>query len=190
MTTHQRQLVEQGPVARLVVPEGWLEQPVPRRGDFDITTLRKFTPAEKDNVQLVFHYRGLPISGNQAQNFQHLLAQEPHELVPEEWWLVQEVLNRMAIPDEFHLNSVRTQLVNQRTVLIAEGSWATLDFDMCSMFIDIEGDGNLVQEIYYAAPADEYQLYLPLFNLAVSTIEWKPLTVDLPETEAAHENLD
>lgn len=163
-----------GAVAQLSIPNGWVEDHVAKRSEFDLAELKKFTPSGKSDVQLVFHYRGQPISEQQAANFTAVLSQPPRLLRKEEWWSVQEVLNRMAIPDEFSLLTVRTELLNQKCVMTAEGRWKDSSIDMYCVFVDVEGDGSIVQEIYFAAGKSDYYKHLTEFKRAIASVEWKP----------------
>ena len=163
---------EFGTIARMPLPAGWLPAPQKSRKETDIATLVKFTEPHNPDIQICFHIRGTPISDAQAENFRGVLAKDPHILHGDEWWSIHQVLNRMALSDEFTIASVHTENLNDRKVLVSEGRWKDSDYNMYSVFIDADGSGSVIEEIYYAAPKSDYFMFLTVASQAIKSVEW------------------
>lgn len=162
-----------GCIARMDLPENWLHLPQKKRNEFDLDTLIKFSAPENNEVQICFHSRGRPITEMQAEKFREILRKEPHTLSADEWRRIHEVLNRMATPEECTIASVRTELIKERMVLVAEGRWKDSEYNMYSVFIDSDGSGSIIEEIYFAAPRSDYYKHLTRARQAIKSVEWK-----------------
>jgi hypothetical protein len=83
------------------------------------------------------------------------------------------MLRERANPEVFHILSARTQDLNGKRVLLLEGRYTEIQKDLYEVFIDADGTGRVVQEVYFLAPKIEYLHYLKAVKIAFSSIEWK-----------------
>jgi hypothetical protein len=166
-------LSNHGQIERMTLPEGWVESEAQTRSEADLSQLRKFHAPGNEDVQICFHYRGLPVTERSGESFRKLLEMPRHQLMPKEMWDIQEVLDSMMLDNNFETVSARVDDVHGKRVLIVEGRWVPLKFDTYSMFIDASGTGSVVHEIYYAAPVAHYPLHLKEAKNALESIVWK-----------------
>lgn len=161
-----------GQIDHLVVPDGWVEERVERR-PMQLFSLREFHPPNRTSVRIYVYYRGYPVSAKSGEAFEALLEKPPHDLDHEEWWSVQEVLRDAASEDAFERRRARTSDWADKHVLIVDGAWPRTDEESFGILINAADHGCQVQEIYYVAPTDDYQDYLPDALGAFKSIRWK-----------------
>jgi hypothetical protein len=165
-------VTNRGQVKRFDVPEGWSET-TPSRGVGDVDYLQEFTSAENEAVKLSFYYRGTRINKVTATEFLHIQATEPHELLPAERERIGIVIRDAAETKWFDLQSIRTDVINKKKVLVVEGTWRKNRLSNLGLFLDTDGSGSAIQEIHYLAPEEDYQQFLPVAIKAIKSIEWK-----------------
>jgi hypothetical protein len=115
-------VTNRGQVKRFDVPAGWTET-TPARGIGDVDYLQEFTSAQNDAVQLSFYYRGKRVNKATAAEFMKVLASAPHELSPTEREEVELILRDAAETQWFDLQSLRTDEINKKKVLIDFPTW-------------------------------------------------------------------
>lgn len=169
-----KNLTDFGPVSNLVLPANWIEQKVLKKSGHDTKTLRKFHSLNNNQIQFCAYYRGLPVAEQSAVNFSRCLAKQPGALDNETLLELQEVLGPLAITEEFTLERASVKEINGKKVLAVEGHWPNLKLKSRNIFIDANGDGSIVYELYYAAPEEDFDGNAELAALALSSIIWNP----------------
>ncbi len=169
------EIVEHGQIIKMVFPEGWVEGPREKNPGIGARSFREVHPEASPKTMLCFFYRGLPISDNGAANFRSVLEKPPHELTADEIKSLKEVL-KMKTPIEsaqFQIASARTEVLNGKKVLIVEGSYPEAGEQIYEIYIDADGSGEVIQEIYFQAPQADYEQYLPAAQEAIRSIVWR-----------------
>lgn len=169
--------VSQGQVAEMLLPPNWTEGR--HQGAVSGTSsYRDFSPPGERDVKICFFYRGRRMSQDASQAFSNLLKEPAHLLKEDEAKALfnpplKEILRDKAIPDGFNLESAKTEVVNGKKVLIIEGFFPGIQERTRAMYIDSDGTGSAVQEVYYQAPKDKFMKHQPNANAAFKSIKWK-----------------
>lgn len=166
------ELTDRGQINQMRLPHGWVE------GNSDSAiagngTYLEYHPTANDNVNINFFFRGRAASPAASEKFHSLMEQTPHLLKPEELKGLKEILRDKADEDQFSVLSARTKVWNGKNVLVVEGRYRKLQEDTLAIYVDADGTGKFVQEIYYQAPKAEYNLYLKQAKNSLESIEWK-----------------
>lgn len=163
-----------GQIETIALPDGWLEKPqeYDYRG-IGTRSLREFYPPEEPLARLTFFYRGLPVRKETANAFKSILSRDSHPLSRTELSTLEEILRERLEPTVFNLISARTDNVSGRRVIMIEGRYRETECDLYEVIVDTEGDGTVVQEIYYQAPKDSFFKYLRPAQKAIKSIVWK-----------------
>jgi hypothetical protein len=168
------ELVNQGQIETISMPDGWLE--APREYNYlgiGTRSVREFHAPEEPQAKITFFYRGLPVRSETAAALRLILAKEPHVLARSEIPALKEILRERADPTVFNLISARTDTISGRRVIVIEGRYKATESDLYEVLVDTEGDGAVIQEIYYQAPKDMYFTYLRTAQKAIKSIVWK-----------------
>jgi len=167
-------IAEQGQVASMDLPEGWTEAAA-EHSKFGIgsRSMREFHPDGNSEVKLGFFYRGLKISSEGGQAFRSLLQSSPHQLSTEEIATIRETLQEAANPEYFSLQSAKTEQWNGKQVLIVRGVYKKSQNEIYDIFVDTDGTGQSIQEIFYQAPKDQYLRFLNNAKSAMKSIIWR-----------------
>jgi hypothetical protein len=169
------EIVNYGQIDRLVLPEDWHENWDVKYANIGSRSSRQFYPKDAPDVKLHLFYRGFPISAAEGASFALTLIQPPHALLPSEIKTLAVVLGQRANSDKFTILSLRTEDLNGRRVLVLEGRYKDNKLDIYEIFVDADGTGQAVQEIYLLAPKDQYLLYLQKVKALLQTIQWKDI---------------
>lgn len=160
-----------GQVKAMSLPEYWQEVEV-KHHERDRWDMRELQPGGHEEVRLSFFNRGRPVSLASAQSFRRLLEAPAHVLSDEEWWSVQEVLRDAVLPGIFERGKAETIDMNGKMVLVVRGAWTELNKESWAVFVDADGSGKSIQEIYYIAPPDLYTEHWGDVKAAFKSIEW------------------
>lgn len=133
----------------------------------------EFSVDGKDDVKFCFYYRGRRMSEPSSKAFHDILSSAPHTLKPAEMASLTEVLDQKSDPNVFSTLNARTESINGKRVLVVEGRFKEKQFDTMEVFVDSDGTGSAVQEIYYQAPKADYVTYLKDAKDAFKSIVWK-----------------
>lgn len=109
----------------------------------------------------------------QAKAFHDILSATPHQLGASEFKSIPEVLQDKANPADFGILSARTQNLSGKNVLIVEGRYKALQQDAYHIYVDSDGTGSNVQEVFYQAPKDKYPAHLKEAKDSFNSIQWK-----------------
>ena len=160
-----------GVVGSFLVPPGWVEgtgQMPSGQG-----RSRIFHQASKEGVQLCFFFRGHRVSDPAAVELAGLLARPDHFLKLSEFRAVQEIVRDLGSRDGFKLLQAATREIKGKRVLVVEGRFASREEDTYALFVDVDGSGSIVQEIYYQAPKFDFARHLFEVKVAMESIGWR-----------------
>lgn len=161
-----------GQVRKMEMPLGWEQGPDYSKRQH-AANYQEFHPNGQNDCQLGFYYRGRRTSESAGENFHNILSQEDHELSKNEYNSLEEVVRDKAKAVDFTLKSARTEEINGKRVLVVEGRYNKNQNDSKHMFIDSDGTGTAVQEIFFQAPKDKFAVYGNAATQAMKTVRWK-----------------
>lgn len=162
----------QGQIAKLPVPEGWVET----------TTVAKLPPTanyaeyhKEGSKEAKFgtFYRGHKISDSAAKNFHAMLQKSGRDLTAAEYASLAEVLRDKAKADDFSVSKKRVDSIKGKNVLVVEGTFLASKQKAYFVYVDADGTGSVVQEIFFQAPEQVYKSDLENARKAISSISWK-----------------
>lgn len=162
-----------GQIAKLELPPNWVEKTVtPPLGSLAARGEREFNPPGQDDVKLCLFYRGYPIPASSAEDFKQIISLTPHVLSDDEIDQLTDVLDNLANSEAFELRYARTLDFRGRTVLVVEGLWKVLQHEGLHFFVDADGTGRIIQEVYFTAPKADFDQYVDTVKQALSSVEW------------------
>lgn len=123
-------------------------------------------------TKLCFYYRGQRMSDAASENFAHTLARPNHSLSKTEIKSLQELLGAKADEHSFKILDARTQSLNGKHVLIVRGAYTEKHYETESVYVDSDGSGSAVQEIYWQSPRAQY-VAQGQARAALRSISWK-----------------
>jgi hypothetical protein len=154
------------------LPQGWTEalraEPMAGR------TLRLFHPLEQPRVRFCTYERTVTLSRPTAEVFKQVLYSEFHDLAQAEIDQLQPIFEGMSNSGAFQIREATTGYLNSRRTLRIRGRWLRPQEDTLSLFFDVRGDGELVQQIYFTAPVVEFEDYREDADSIFTSIKWKP----------------
>lgn len=168
----QQEIKDHGQIRRLTGPAGW-EAGQPPTGREHGPSYRELHPAGDKDCQLGFYYRGKRCSEAGAKAFKDVLDKPAHELTPAELRSVREIVRDKANTEDFEVKSAKTEELNGKKTMILEGRYKQNQNDARHLFIDADGTGSSVQEIFFQAPKDKYPKYAPAAEQSIKSIQWK-----------------
>jgi hypothetical protein len=170
--TKPMQIENHGQIAKLELPAGWLEGESRKVGHPN-SLLREFHPQESDACSLALFYRGTRVDNSQALLFKQLLAKPDHMLSSQELKDIVEVLGAEYSHETFKPSMAKTSTIDGKRVLCIEGHFAGADRSLYGMFVDSDGTGSAIQEIYFTASKSMFFRYLRVIDNAFKNIIWK-----------------
>ena len=163
-----------GQIQQINLPASWTERLQEGKPAGNVL-FREFGPAAQSDVEFSFYYRGLRTGQRSGQSFCEILQRPPHQVSSEELEDLSQTL-RNKYQDYFFLISAHTEYLAGKTVLIVEGSYHSGNpdqIDTYACYLDSDGTGTAVQEIYYQASKNNYQRYLQDARDSLKSILWK-----------------
>lgn len=163
-----------GQIKAMDLPSTWTAGTV-QQNVFAADAYKEFNPDKDVDVKMCFYYRGIRTGRYAGEAFQKVLKEAPHDLSDEEYSSLQETL-RNKDADYFTKTSARTEDINGKRVLVVEGSFSnnkSNQTDNKTIYVDSDGTGTAVQEIYFQAPAGKYKQYAADADRAFKSINWK-----------------
>lgn len=161
-----------GQIKKMEMPIGWEAGPDYSRRQHS-ASYQEFHPNGQKDCQLGFYYRGRRTSESAGEKFHDILSAADHELSKAEYRSLEEVLRDKAKDDDFTVKSARTEELNGKRVLIVEGRYNKNQNDSKHIFIDSDGTGTAVQEVFFQAPKDKFALYANAASQSMKTVRWK-----------------
>lgn len=163
---------EIGPIGHIRLPGSWFKgeekKHVVGRSDFV-----SYWNSNNHEVKFCFFFRGSLTSNTAAQDFKAALSLEPHKLSAKEIESLAEILWDKANSNKFSLLLAKTEDLNDRRVLMVEGSFKDWGLFTRSYFIDCDKSGSIVQEVFFIAPKGDYQKYYIQADKAFNSIFWR-----------------
>ncbi len=166
------ELKDLGQINKIDLPGGWKNGTDYNNGQHS-ATYKEFHPAAAPDCQLGFYYRGHRTSESAGCNFHNLLQKPPHNLSEQELKSLGEIVRDKANPKDFTATSARTEDLNGKRVLMIEGEYTASKQVAKHMFIDSDGTGTAVQEVFFQADSKQYPKYSPAASDAMKSIKWK-----------------
>jgi hypothetical protein len=160
-----------GQIKLMSLPDNWIED---RRiaGIRANSFLTWYHPPDNPDVTIGFFFRGKRAGRLTSRNFRELLSLPPHTLTAAELQTLSEVLDDSADPNEFTMQSGTTEWLNRRHVLVVQGIYIRAQQCSRTIYINADGTGSAIQEIYYAAPVEQFPVYLRESLEAFNSIRW------------------
>ncbi len=166
------EITDIGQVQRMVLTDQWTvpaHQPeVPAGSGF-----HEYFVKDRPEVKICFYYRGRRTSERSGEAFRGVLQKPPHVLLASEIDALAETLRNKDDKSVFSLLNARTEDINGKRILIVEGRYIAKQYDTQALYIDSDGTGTAVQEVYYQAPKQEYAIFLKQAREAIKSIQWK-----------------
>ncbi len=163
---------DHGQIRTMVLPGGWVEE---RReeGSIGSRSFWSFHPPASPGVRICFYYRGRLVSPEAGQKFSAVLKVPPHWLTSTQIASLAEIIREKKDPDDFQALLFQINNFNGKKVLLVEGRYKTIDEDTIALYIDADGTGRAIQEIFFQAPKGDYPRYLKEAKAALGSIVWK-----------------
>lgn len=166
------QITNQGQVKSLTLPDFWNEQKI-ENSTFHGPEYRTFTKMGQTDCQLQFYFRGIPLNKQSADAFKSILSgAAPHSLSKSEFESIDMVIREMCMPNLFVISSLRTDYLRGKMILVAEGMWKETQLYDLALFINADGDGEIVQEIHYRGNETNYNQNRAEVLKLLGSIEW------------------
>lgn len=161
-----------GQIRQISLPENFVEGQRQDNVEGDSSLRRFYSPADSE-VRICFFYRGYGINQLTAEQFKKTLGLPPHALSKEELARLGDLFGDKSNPQMFLQAGARTESLSGMPILILEGTYQPIVERNCTIFLDADGSGRFVQEIFFQAPADRYSPNFQLFSQALTSIVWK-----------------
>lgn len=152
------------------LPDGWAEVKV-EQNDFDLRSIRKFSPVHEPKVQLLFMTLGRPIDAGTAERFANLIEAAPLVMQAEEIRPFHTLMGDMSHSPDFKLIRAGVETLGSHKGLFIEGDWLSLSLRNFSLQIYF-GDEEY-ENIQFLGPANRYDFYLPKIKDCLTKIVFK-----------------
>lgn len=168
-TDHQN---DEGSIKQVSLYDKWERCGADSGRDFVRPRLIKYRLRCNHDVTLNFFFRGNLLHPTCAKSFLHILSKPPHDLQPDEQALLAPVLRDAAYKEWFAMERVRTEILHDRTVLVAEGKWLSTGLMNLGVFLNADENAEAIQEIHYLAPEVAYKIHIGEAVTSISNIDW------------------
>ena len=158
-----------GVVASFELPEGWQRDEPTEIGS---RTTHVFHPAEGRELLFCHHLREQHLSRPAAQKFEQTLYAPFHNLSEGEIADLSEVFEGLSNNNVFSISEASTDYLNDRRIVRILGDWKGRNLTMLSCFVDRDGDGQKVQNLYFSAPQDQFRDTVEIADLIFRSIKW------------------
>jgi hypothetical protein len=165
-------LKNEGQISKMSIPDGWSRSTVHHTLPASANFVEYNNDKEK-GAKLVTYYRGHKISPSAGKRFHHLLQGGPKELNASEYAGLGEVVRDKAKAADFEVTAQKVVNLNGRKVLLVEGLFKGMNERAHALYIDADGTGEVVQEVFYQAPAAAYEQFKKEADAALNSISWK-----------------
>lgn len=173
MSDSRAMIENHGQIENLPLPKDWVESNKKFASGIGARSFRAFHPKNDEKVALCLFYRGLAMSPTSSEAFHDLLEKKPHPLDLSELASIKEVLRDKKNPADFTIKNAETKDVSGKRVLVVEGRYKELQEDATAMFIDADGTGRFVQEVYYQTPKGHAPESYKAAKDSMFSIRWK-----------------
>lgn len=160
-----------GAVDKLTLPTGWAAGKE-INGIGGLGRSQQYLAPGSTDVELTFFDRGRRYNSNAAA-FNEVLTKPAHALSADEQKSLGSILGNYEDARAFKMESCKTEDLNGKRVLVIQGTWNATAHRSHSVLVSPDGSGSTVQEVFYKAPAADYNKHLPAIQSALKTIRWK-----------------
>lgn len=153
---------------------------------------RSFAPPGMKEIEMSLFFRGRKLDAAAAKAFKSVLKKPSHPLKEQEFKDLSRVMLNMgdnqyvdaelrgSRPPNCIIQMAETGSINGKPVLVVQGTFQNSNSEpineCCNVFVDGEGTGEYVFEVYIVVPAklgaSIFQQQLGLFRGSIATIEW------------------
>jgi hypothetical protein len=168
-------------VAELDLPDGWEKGKKPHRPSYLLAS--KFYLSDRDE-RVAITLREPPkktyhFVEPQQNEFLQLLRRPAHELSDAEMLNIHLLLEQVSWPAKFKRDWARTTYFPPHNVLQIQGLWVQERIKSRAIILDTTFDSdNYVQEIWFIAPAEIFEVYAAECERIFSSFRWN---VDVEE---------
>lgn len=166
------EVTDLGQISKMELPPGW-EEGLDEQSRQHAATYRHYHPVGEPECQIGFYYRGRRTSDAAGRHFLDVLNKPPHKLTRQEFDSLGDVVRDKSEPEDFQVTNVRTIDISGKVVLLVEGRYKDIQQDSKHIFIDADGSGTAVQEIFFQAPKERFPVYAKLAEQSMKSIQWK-----------------
>lgn len=159
-----------GQIRELTLPKDWKLGTTDSGG---MGTFREYHSASRPEAKLCFFYRGMRVSPPDGEAFKTVLDKPAHVLSRAEIQSVADIMRDKDDPKVFQIRGAHTEVINGKKVLVVEGRFIERQHDSYSIYVDSDGTGTAVQEIFFQAPKDDYMLTIKPAQDAIRSVRWK-----------------
>ena len=160
-----------GTIQSLELPTKWVAAPPPE--EVGGRQLHKWHLLTRRDIRFCSYLRNVSLSKPTATVFQEVLYSEFHSVSQTELEKLDEILESMSNTDAFQIIDANTGYLNSRRVLTIKGRWLKTLEETISCFVDVNGDGLHVHQIYFTAPSGEFEKYSQTADQIFISIKWK-----------------
>ncbi len=133
----------------------------------------KYAPVQYPDIRFCSYLRSLPLSKTDAIAFENCLYSEFHRLSPEEISGLTGLFEAMSNDSTFSFEQAYTCYLNSRRVVRVEGTWLKTAEKTLAIFVDLKGNGQLVQQLYFVAKQSEFAQLLETAENILLSISWQ-----------------
>lgn len=167
------QLNDEGLLKRVILFDNWERVgDEPEQDYMGQPRLISYQLRTDNEVTLNFYYRGTLLHPNIAKEFLLLVSKPPHQLSSEEQESMSLVLRDAAYKEYFEMGAVRTEILRERTVLVAEGKWVASGLMNLGIFFNADKHAEVIQEIHYLAPPGKFEKHIGEAVASMTSIDW------------------
>lgn len=166
--TPGRTMVSFGQVESVILNADWehgISQQTP-------TPFTEYHSSKFPETKLCFYYRGHRMSDESSANFARTLAKPDHPLSKAELKSLEEVLGVKSDEQAFKMLDARTKSLNGKRVMILRGTYTEKQYETEAVYVDSDGTGGTVQEIYWQSPRMDY-LAQSQAKASLRSVLWK-----------------
>jgi len=168
-------IVDDGQIDSMIFPVGWVAGEPAENPGIGSRWFREVYREDSPETSICFFYRGLPVADGPAAAFKGVLARPPHALSDDELQSLSRILeHKTPLNSElFEMTSARTEDWNGKTVMVIEGQYKESDDRIFEIYVDADGSGRFVQEIFYQAPDEQFSQHAEDARSALQSVKWK-----------------
>lgn len=171
-----------GQIKFLEIPDDWLEQSE-HHGPDAMTGARSliwYQHPENIDVKIGLLYRGMPLVEEGSKEAHRAVLDLPeHELTPKEIDSISEVLLSCYSTRAYDMHFCKSVDRGGRRIITVEGIYRESQLRTIEYFIDGDGTGSCVQQVYFQAPVTVFDRHEPEGRYALESIEFLHLDVPL-----------
>jgi hypothetical protein len=156
---------------RMTAPAGWVMRPSQGSCGCARTGVYKvYGPRGNDQIRIYTHRRPDEETADHAFLWRDVLDKPTHVL--DETERRHMIATTRQVDKDFEIREMRTADLNGKRVLVVEGEWHRNSYREKIIYADSKGDGELIDEIGYGAPAADYATYLEAARKAFASVVW------------------